>query len=214
MSTARLPISDIIEVKQNLHIVARERGKIVTRRDGHNIWLNLGREYLSQLIAYKAFSPDETERDDRIRYMGFGVGGTRQVAPLVANADPIGGVTGAYPGTNVQTDLDPTVIWLERPVRLSGGSTTYPGVVGDVWIGQIQAPATHDTVTSVTFKRLFPAAEVSYAPFLSVPLSEVGLFTSAADPGVYRNNPVAYDTFDTISKTNAVEIEIDWTIRF
>jgi hypothetical protein len=207
----RLSILDNIEVKQNLHIVVRERGKIVARRDGHNIWLNLGREYLSQLIAYATFSPDTTERDDRVRYMGFGIGGTRQLAPAAADNPPI---SPPYIGTNLQTDLDATVTYLERPVRISGSDTNYPGLIGDVWVGQIQAPATHDTATSVTFKRLFTSGEVSYTPFLSVPLSEVGLFTSAADPNNYRNNPIAYDTFDTLSKTLAVEIEVDWTIRF
>lgn len=206
-----LTIVDVIEVKQNLKIVARERGKIVARRDGHNIWLNLGREYLSQLIAYASFAPDLTERDDRIRYMGFGIGGTRQLAPATANSSPI---SPPYVGTNLQTDLDATVTYLERPVRISGGDTAYPGLAGDAWVGQIQAPATHDTATSVTFKRLFTIDEISYAPFLSVPLSEIGLFTSAADPNVWRNNPVAYDTFDTLSKTLAVAIEVDWTLRF
>ena len=51
-------------------------------------------------------------------------------------------------------------------------------------------------------------------PFLSVPLSEVGLLTAAADPGNYANTLVAYDTFDTISKTSAFDIEVEWTIRF
>jgi hypothetical protein len=209
--TTRLHVLDVIEVRQNLFITARERGKIVARREGHNIWLDLGREYLSQLISYALFSPLTTERDDRVRYMGFGIGGTRQIAPGVANASPI---VPAYVGDNFQTDTDPTVTYLERPVRVSGGDTTYPGLAGDVWLGQIQAPATHDTATSVTYKRLFTAAEVSYAPFLSVPLSEIALFTSAADPSIWRNSPIAYDTFDTISKTLAVEIEVDWSLRF
>ncbi len=207
----RLPVVDIIEVKQNLIITARERGKIVARREGHNIWLNLGSEYLSQLIAYKSFGPDLTERDDRVRYMGLGIGGTQQLAPATANNPPI---SPPYVGTNNQTDTDPTVTYLERPVRLSGSDTAYPGLTGDVWVGQIQAPATHDGVTHTTFKRLFTAAEISYVPFLSVPLSEVGLFTSAADPNIWRNNPIAYDTFDTLSKTLAVESEVDWELRF
>lgn len=202
---------DDIEVKQNLFITARERGKIVARREGHNIWVNLGREYLAELIAYNAFSPDVTERDDRIKYIGLGIGGNRQVAPGVANAAPI---SPPYVGTNVQTDTDPTVTVLERPVRVSGGSSAYPGLAGDVWVGLIQAPATHVLATEVTFKRLFTQSEVSYSPFNSVPLSEIGLFTSAADPNNYLNTLVAYDVFDTLSKTTSFEIEVEWTIRF
>lgn len=200
-----------IEVKQNLRLTMRDRGKIVAKREGHNIWVNLGREYLAGLIAYSSFAPLTPERDDRVRYMGLGIGGTRQLALGVANAAPL--VT-AYPGSNANTDTDPTVTTLERPVRISGSTDPYPGQGTDVWIGQVQAPATHLTVTEVTFKRLFTQLEVSYGSFLTVPLSEVGLFTGAASTNVYNNNLIAYDTFDTLSKTNAFELEIVWTIRF
>lgn len=200
-----------IEVKQNLSLTLRDRGKLIARRKGHNIWVNLGREYLAQLIAYSSFSPLTTERDDRVRYMGLGIGGTRQLALGVANSAPI--VT-AYPGSNANVDTDPTVTTLERPVRISGSTNTYPGLGTDVWVGQIQAPATHTAATEVTFQRLFTQTEVSYGTFLTVPLSEVGLFTAAANQNVYNNSLIAYDTFDTLSKTNAFELEIVWTIRF
>ena len=206
-----LPREDVIEVRNNLRLTMRERGKIVQRRDGHNIWLNLGREYLASLIAYASFSPDTPERNDRIKYMGLGVGGTRQLALSTANSAPI--VT-AYPGSNAQTDTDATVTMLERPVRISGASSTYPGNIGDIWLGQVTAPAVHSTATEVTFSRLFAPTDVSYSPFLTVPLSEVGLFTGAASPGLYNNTAVAYDTFDTLSKTDAFSLEIQWTVRF
>lgn len=200
-----------VEVSSNLELTFRDRGKIVTRRRGHNIWLNLGREYLASLIAYSSFSPLTPERDDRVRYMGLGVGGSRQLAPGTANTPPI--VT-AYPGSNAQVDTDPSVLRLERPVRVSGGSTAYPGIITDTWLGQVQAPPQHPTTTSTTFRRLFSLLEVSYLPFQSVPLSEIGLFTHAANPNIYNNTMIAYDTFDTLSKTDAFELEVAWTIRF
>lgn len=204
-------IVDRIEVKQNLFIIARERGKIVDRRDGHNIWLDLGREYLAQLISLTSFSPDTPVRNDRIKYMGVGIGGTQQLALGAANSAP---VSPPYTGTNSQTDTDPTITTLERPVRLSGSATSYPGISGDVWVGEVQVPPDLTSSTEVTFQRVFSSGEVNYGQFLSVPLSEIGLFTSAADPVNYLNNPVAYDTFDTLSKTAAVDLEVVWTIRF
>jgi hypothetical protein len=204
-------LSETVEVRNNLHIIARERGKIVARRDGHNIWLNLGREYLASLIAYASFGPDTPERNDRIKYMELGIGGTRQLALGTANAAPL--VT-AYPGPNTQTDTDPTIVMLERPVRISGSADPYPGQALDVWLGQIQAPSVHSTATEVTFSRLFGQLDVSYNPFLTVPLSEIGLFTAASNYNVYNSNSVAYDTFDTISKTNAFTLEVSWTVRF
>jgi|SRR6478609_2446792 len=207
-------LQETISVRNNLRITTRERGKIAARREGHNIWLDLGREYLASLISLVSYGPDTPERNDRIKYMGFGIGGTRQVAPGVANAAPL--VT-AYPGTNLQTDLQPAVTTLERPVRVSGSTTTpaspYSGT--DVWLGTIQAPPIHTTATEVTFRRLFSQTEISYSSYTTVPLSEVMLFTSAANPiGQPFNTGVAYDTFDTISKTGAFELEVEWTVRF
>ena len=204
-------ISDRVEVRNNLKLIARERGKIVARRDGHNIWLNLGSEYLASLVAYASFGPDVPERNDRIKYMGLGIGGTRQVALGVANSPPC---SVSYPGSNAQTDTNPALTTLERPVRISGGSSTYPGLGGDVWLGRVTAPAGHVVTTQVTFSRLFSLTEVSYGSFLSVPLSEIGLFTDAAIPAVYNNTCIAYDTFDSISKTNAFDLEVEWTVRF
>lgn len=202
-------LSDSIEVKQNLHIIARERGKIVARRDGHNIWLDLGREYLAQLIAYSSMVGPTGERDDRIRYMGLGIGGNRQLLLGIANSEPL---LTPYGGTNVQTDSDATVISLERPVRLSGGVGAPSGA--DVWLGQVQAPAVHPISTQTTFSRIFTSAEINYGPFLSVPLSEVMLYPGAANVNVYNNPGIAYDTFDSITKTTAFELEVNWTIRF
>ncbi len=200
-----------IEVKQNLKLLVRERGKIVARREGHNIFLDLGREWLAQLISLQSISPDVAYREDRVRYMGFGIGGNRQLQLSAANAAPI---SPPYVGTNAQTDTDVGVTTLERPVRVSGSSTVYPGIAGDQWLGTIGSADPLTVPTPTTFRRLFTQAEISYGPFISVPLSEVGLFTSAADPGNHQNTMIAYDTFDTISKTTAFELEVIWTIRF
>jgi hypothetical protein len=202
---------DEIEVRSNLRILARERGKIVARREGHNIWLNLGREYLASVIIYTSYSPEVHGSDARVRYVGLGIGGAQQRMLSVANADPF---ASAYPGSNNQTDTDATVTRLERPVRVSGGSIVYPGAVDDVWLGLLQAPPTHPVPTQTRFQRLFTQLEVSYAPFLSVPLSEVMLFTSVASPSMFNNVGVAYDTFDSISKTSAISLELEWTLRF
>lgn len=207
-----LPFDETIEVKSNLVLTMRERGKLKAKRKGHNIFLNLGREWLTQLIAYSSFSPLTPFTDHRIRYMGLGIGGNRQLAPATANAVPL---VNAYPGTNMQTDIDPNVTRLERPVRISGSSTDYPAYLStDVWIGQVQAPAIFPSAREVTFTRLFTQLDVSYTPYLTVPLSEVMLYTNAAAPNVYNNTGVAYDVFDTLSKTDAFELEVAWTLQF
>ena len=98
---------------------------------------------------------------------------------------------------------------------MSGGVLPYPYYPTDVWLSQVQAPAwsVDDVPYDATFSVLFQQTDVSYNPYLLVPLSEVGLFTAAANPNIYNNAPIAYDTFDTISKTDAFDLEIQWTIR-
>jgi hypothetical protein len=54
----------------------------------------------------------------------------------------------------------------------------------------------------------------------AVPLSEIGLFHNGASVSIPSStaNPtntyVAYDTFDTLVKTVAIELQFDWEIRF
>ena len=212
--------NETIEVRNNLTITARERGKIVARREGHNIWLNIGRQYLASLISCTSFDPDTYERSDRIKYMGLGIGGTRQLSSNAAIA-PWNTI---YPGTNTQTDIDPTVSRLERPIRVSSTASSiqpYPGLSGDVWLAEVQTPIVHSTSTESTFTHIFATTDINIGPFssASMPLSEVMLFTSGADPAVCPTigsalYNVAYDTFDSISKTLAFDLEIDWTVRF
>lgn len=211
---------DRIEVKQNLIITARERGKIIARREGHNIWTDVGSSYLAELIAFSNPQTQTTYRDDRIKYMGVGIGGTAQKAKTFSDIWPLGdidapeGGSGAYTGTNEQTDTDATVSIIERPVKLSGVFAPYDEPdPNDIWIGIVGIPDL-SLPNQVTFTRVFTQAEINFNVLVSVPLSEIGLFTSAADPNSYTNEMVAYDTFDTISKTAAINLEVVWTIHF
>lgn len=205
-------MKDSIEVKLNVGITAYERGKVVHRYEGHNIWLDLGRIYLMQVISAASFGPDVPYRTDLVKYIGLGIGGTKQYALGVANAAPL---SSSYPGTNVYTDADPTLTRLERPVRVSGSITSPPySDPSDIWLGQIQAPPTFGVTPEVTYRRVFTQTEISYGPYLQVPLSEVALFTSLITPDVYNNAPIAYETFPTIMKTSAMDLEIVWTLHF
>jgi hypothetical protein len=199
------------EVRSNLFLTLRERGKIVARRKGHNIWLNVGRQYLARLISYATFAPLAPEQDNRLSYIGFGIGGSRQNAPAVADNDPL---LTHYPGTNNNSDLDATVSSLERPIRYAWVGT--PSNVydpDDVWLKQVQVP-THPFTTSTKYNLTVTTVEMTDGPYLIMPLSEIGLFHRGADLNSPIESPVAYDTFDTLPKTNALELSVSWTIRF
>jgi hypothetical protein len=62
---------------------------------------------------------------------------------------------------------------------------------------------------------VFTETEISYDVYATVPCSELGLFLNDKVPaGVRFNQVVAYDAFDPISKTTALEWEVRWTVIF
>lgn len=168
-------------------------------------------------------TPLETRR---IKYMGFGIGGVKQssstvfAAPLNTSYPP-GSDPAATTGSeyNSEYPLAPLITSLERPVRISGGSTPYPGDPGDVWL--VQAPQFSSYVLgtdTLLFVGKVDAAggEILYGPFSGMPLSEVGLFLSDASLASPYNagKLVAYHSFGTISLTPGIQLELIWTVSF
>lgn len=204
---------ETVEARSNLDITVRERGKIVRRESGHNIVVNTGRQFLAEVIGASAFSGASFTRTQNtlIRYIGFGVGGSRQFSSSAGTAP----ISTDYPGTNIQTDVDLTVSRLERPVRVDGGPT---------WMKEVVTPASFPSTTSVKFTAIFDDADISYGGYTSVPISEIGLYLSSADPSLPNGTAgaypgaggvlFAYDTFNNISKTAIFSIEVSWEIRF
>jgi len=206
------------EGKSNLRITLRERGKLVTERVGHNIWLDTGRSFLAQVMSFASY-PSTFQQTLLPRYVTFGIGGKKQNELGVANVNPC---LSNYPGPNSQLDIDRSVTKLERPARISwtnapsAPSGTYGNYVydpADVWLIQV-TPAIHPTLYSLEWTCSFLTTDFSSGPFLSVPLSEIGLVLSGASVNVYNNQVIAYDTFDSIPKTSNFTVDVSWTVRF
>lgn len=210
-------IEDVIEVKWNLEIDLFERGK--RRRfhqRTHNIFTNTGRQFLCETMTAAAFPTPTTYtriQDSVVRYIGFGIGGDRQnssfaTTPPLSSAYPAG-----YGGTNAQTDSDVLVDKLERPIEAASG----------IWMRQVSPVPALVAPNYVTYVATFSETDLLVGA-ASIPLSEIGLFKSTADPslpngssGTYPGvggHVVAYDTFNTLHKTGQFSIEARWTIRF
>lgn len=215
-SFANSRIEDL-EVSWNLEILGFERGKRkILHQRTHNIVVNTGRQFICENIAASSLSPGGFVRHQNtvVRYIGFGIGGTRQNNPA-ANSSPLSDAYPAgYGGTNTQTDTSTAVGRLERPVLATASD----------WMVQVAAPATFPDATSVQWVASFGQTDLNIAPHTSVPLSEIGLYKSSADPtlpnggaGTYpgpTSNLVAYDTFDTLNKTAFFALLARWTWRF
>jgi hypothetical protein len=113
----------------NVRVLTRVRGEITQVREVHNTWTQYGRQYLAEMATLASYGPDTPVRNDRIKYIGFGIGGKGQNQLGMANAAPwsVTYPAGADPNatTGNQYDdefpVDPPIGTLERPVNITGG---------------------------------------------------------------------------------------------
>lgn len=225
-------------IPANVEIIVRERGKRVLKhcRHSHNIWVDLGREYLPRVIAPNDAFTDhyiETGPSDRefLRYMGLGCGGDSQwhyaayASPLKDDYPP--GIAQGSTG-NVYSDDDLTVSTLERPIAITKSGSDL------VWLGSIATPVEFiNNSKTLRVRRLFTEPECNtdggLGPYTIVPLSEIALFLQTALPitadvydvgnpptmiGSGRQTVMAYNTFESIPKTISFSLEVRWELRF
>jgi hypothetical protein len=181
-------------IKGHVTIDTFERGKHVQHAEGSNIWTLTGREYLAELIALKAFSGDKFFRNDRIAYVGVGAGSQPEVANIRSLVDPVPYAPGEY------------LARLKVPA-------TFP-VLSDT-----------SSRTGVRFVREYGLNEISLGS--NTILTEAGLFTdgdpdnswdTSATPTGYSASsdraPMAYKTFEPVTKTTSFTLRLIWEVRF
>ncbi len=217
-----MQIKETVEAHWNLEIDLFERGKRKRwhqshRRCLHNIVTNTGRQFLAENITPSSLGPGTFVRHQNtvVRYIGFGIGGNLQSSPFASASPYSDPYPAGYAGTNTQGDSDPTVSILERPVQVTAAP---------LWMREIATPGTFPTGTSTKFIAVFSNSDINFGSFTSVPLSEVGLFKSSADPTLFNGSAgtypgpgghlIAYDTFGTIQKTGIFSVEVRWEWRF
>ena len=207
-------IDDRCEAKWNLEILGFDRGKKkVLHQRTHNIVVNNGRQFLLEAMSAASFASGEITRvqNSVVRYMGLGIGGTRQVVAEASQSPLADPFPDGYGGTNGQTDVALTVSRLERPVKATQTS----------WLKQVSAPPTFPSANAVTYSALFEAQDINLPPYTSLPISEIGLYSSAANPanpnggsGPYpgaTSSMIAYDTFLSLHKTGYWSLLVNWT---
>lgn len=212
-----MKLNEDLEVRSNLLISGFDRGKRrVLFQQTHNIVVNGGRQFLVENIAASAFAGAAFTRHQNtvVRYIGFGIGGTRQADPDAAATPLSDAYPGGYGGTNAQTDVDRTVGLLERPVLATATA----------WMKEVATPATFLSTSEVQWSATFGQLDINLAPHTSMPISEIGMYKNSADPtlpnggaGTYpgpTGQLLAYDTFDSFPKHAAFSLLVQWAWRF
>jgi hypothetical protein len=204
-----------------VHIKHYKRGRLVEERHEHNAWLLYGRTYLSKMVGYADPVALVTERNDRLKYMMLGVGGkssdgTSYTSPIV-DAYPAGSDPLATAGNEYDPGYPPMLTTMERPVRITGAQTPYPGSAGDIWtIAPPNLYLTHLDDRSVTMHATVDcsAGDVVYGTFTTMPITEAGLALSSYSTGAPYGPILAYVTFVTLMLDVDSTVEFIWTVRF
>jgi len=212
-----MKLQEDLEVRSNLQITMYDRGKRKAHfQQTHNIIVYGGRTFIIENIAAAPFSGAGFTRHQNtvVRYIGFGIGGTRQNSSAASTAPLSSAYPTGYPGSNLQTDVDRNVNKLERPVKATS----------TLWMKEVATPATFLSVSEVQWTATFGQLDVNISPFTSIPVSEVAMYKSSADPtlpngaaGAYPGaggQVLAYDTFDSLSKNAAFTAVVQWAWRF
>ena len=185
----------VVEVKGWVTAVLRQNGKIVpgSFRDGHNIWTNTGREFLAMLMSLQLAGTKF--RTDSVAYIGIGTGSQIE---------------------------DPGVLNLITPAAYTTG----------LFLAALDIPPTFPlspSRTTVRFHRTFLESELTLGAGTRVDIAEAGLFTDgsptaspAYNPGTrdrtignaLQQAPVAYKSFEPLGKTDAMQLDLSWEIRF
>lgn len=176
----------------NVRVVARSKdtGEIVTERVGHNVWTNSGREYSCMLKTYGANRVKV--RDDRISYVGLGVGAQPESVGVTRLVQPVQWRTGQF---LKELDHAATVF------PTTTGPRTAVRYVVRYDLGHVSLT---DTPVYISECGLFTDGEQST------------FTTGARDVSIARaelQSPIAYHSFDPIPKTANVELEIIWELR-
>jgi hypothetical protein len=179
----------VVEVKGWVTAILRERGKIVKKVEGHNIWTNTGREFIAMLMSLSVGSTKF--RADNVAYIGVGSGTQTEDAGVLQLLTPIAYTTGqflaaldvppTFPLSPSRTTVQYHRTFLENEITLSAGTinVTEIGLYTDGSPSSSYTPGTRD-------RTLANAAQQA---------------------------PVAYKSFDALGKTNTMQLDLSWQIR-
>ena len=182
--------------------VCRERGKLVsgTRREGKNIWTLTGREYLARLMSYSAYGTIDTPaRNDRIRYIGFGIGVSPEVSSVTRLVSPI-----AYDETSGGIFLAELAI-PTYPFQTSGSYGTSVRYTREFKENELST----STQVLLTEAGLFTDGSPTSSPIPFTPKTRDLSLDEAINQA-----PAGYKSFEPLKKTMNFVLQVAWEVRF
>ena len=192
-----------IEIESNVSLLMRHGGKIVpgSRREGHNVFTVTGRNLLSKLISWQTISGiDIPHTNRRVRWIGMGSGSQLEVSTVSALGVPLLATPTNYlaPIQGVEFPTSTSVRFINEfslnDITVTGApiSVSEAGLFADV--NPAQAGNANDGAEDLPH--------------------DVGVVDTVLNPGVSINPPVAYKSFEGLTKTVDFTLEVRWDFRF
>lgn len=191
-----------IEVQANFYALMRARGKVVpgSVREGHNVFTSHGRSWLAKLMGWSYIGgTDIPFTNRRIRWIGVGSGSQLESSNVSGLSVPVLSTATDYllPIDSVEFPTSSTIRFIKE-FRLSDITITgAPVQVKEMGLFSDVSPALagggNDGSEDVPF--------------------EAGLVDTILNPSVGTNPPVAYKSFEALTKTVDFTLEVRWDFR-
>lgn len=192
--------NDIIEIHCNFRLELRERGKFKTSRDGHNVFTDTGRDWISKLAAWSQIgSPDIPFTNRRVRWIGLGTGTQAETALVTTLNNPAQVSTGIYLGAIQATNI------------LTATSVEF---IREFSTSEISIPVLGLNVVPITEAGIFVDVQPASTSDGVDDSSAGGVTDTTLDPSLQTNSPVAYKTFEAVNKTVDFSLVVRWTFNF
>lgn len=190
---------DDLGVAINFELLLRERGKVVpgSLRAGHNVFTDVGRGWLTRLIAWNTIGGSDspfTER--RVRWVSLGSSSQEETAGISAMVAPL-----KYDQVNYLAALS---------------SVEFPDYNSARFIRAFGTNELNQEGSAVIISEAGLFADVNPADASNpddVPALP-GTYETVLNPVVSSNSPIAYKSFEPLTKTQDYSLEIQWELRF
>lgn len=192
-----------VAVLSNFYAVMREGGKVVpgSHREGHNIFTTTGRNWLAKLTAWYSTALGDTPfTRRRVRWIGIGRGSQAESASVSQLATPV-----LVTVTNYLAPIQAVEFPTSTSVRF----------IKEFLLNEITVSPTPVVITEAgLFADVNPAVTgTSTDGSEDVPI-DLGVVDTIFNPAISTNPPVAYKSFEPLSKTVDFTLEVRWDFRF
>lgn len=181
-------------IQGRFRVEAREGGKLRAVREGKNICTLTGREHIAELLGLAAWSPRTLWRDDRVAYIGMGIGAQPEVAEVYSLVAPTAYRAGVF--------LAP----LNAPTTFAASGTGTPRTsvqfIREYGFGELSIGVNVVLTEAGLFTDGDPDADWAFLPAVSTTMA-----------GASARAPMFYKTFEPITKTTGLTMRVVWEVE-